>query len=257
MAIKTTLVIADLHIPFHHVGAYRLLIKLIKDIRPNRLIILGDFIDAYNWSRFPKIPEFDASVLEAECSMPIRILEELRGLLGNWCEIVYLKGNHSHRIHQLARDRAPMLSRFIKSFSEIYHLSELNISLIEYGRDQLYQIEGCELYCRHEPFSGSGKHPARASLDEIGKSFIYGHTHKAQHASKMMLFEEIHAYCFGWLGDGDCREVFGYEKRHVANLGCGLVHTFDSGRQFFIEPLPFKKIENKLATYCGGKLYEV
>jgi len=254
MSIKSSLIISDLHVPFHHSGAYKLILKIIKDIKPHRLIINGDFVDMYNWSRFMKNPEFEASTLDAEITLPKEILKQLREYMGNR-EIVYMKGNHSMRIENMVINQAPKIYRFVKSFSEIFGISDLNIHLVNYSNDQIFKIDNSDVYCRHEPYK-QGVNFARATLLECGHSLIVGHTHKKQSAQRISNFKQIECHSFGWLADYALKEVFAYEKYQTNSLGMGMCHVINNGAHF-IEPLPIAVKDGKTFTVCGGKLYEV
>ena len=50
--MKTALVIADSHIPFHEEGVLNIYRKLGKDLKPDYLVMLGDMVDANGLSKF-------------------------------------------------------------------------------------------------------------------------------------------------------------------------------------------------------------
>lgn len=52
-----TLCIPDLHCPFQHPGAFAFISDVAKTLKPDRVVCLGDEIDAHAFSRYAKHPE--------------------------------------------------------------------------------------------------------------------------------------------------------------------------------------------------------
>ena len=55
--LRRVLFISDLHIPYHHPGAFDFLRDCAAELKPTHVICTGDEIDAYSWSRYPKDPD--------------------------------------------------------------------------------------------------------------------------------------------------------------------------------------------------------
>lgn len=86
-----TLIISDLHIPYHDTNAIKLAIKYGKQKNVNCILINGDLIDFHNQSRFEKDPRARSTHEELEAAR--QFLRELRRHFPN-AQIVYKYGNH-------------------------------------------------------------------------------------------------------------------------------------------------------------------
>jgi len=57
MATNCTLIISDLHAPYHHPNALEFLNALKKSYKPTKVICIGDELDAHGWSRHTREPD--------------------------------------------------------------------------------------------------------------------------------------------------------------------------------------------------------
>jgi hypothetical protein len=94
----TTVVIADTHVPYHDTLAWSCALGLIKSIKPDRVVINGDFLDLESLSRHPKSSP-DLAKLAAEFYAGNLALDELQAAAGK-AEVVLLEGNHEARAHR-------------------------------------------------------------------------------------------------------------------------------------------------------------
>jgi hypothetical protein len=91
----TTVVIADLHVPYHDRLAWSAALGLIKSIKPDRVVINGDFLDLESLSRHPKSTP-DLAKLAAELYAGNLALDEIQAASGS-AEVYLLEGNHEAR----------------------------------------------------------------------------------------------------------------------------------------------------------------
>ena len=106
-----TIVISDLHIPYHDEDAIKWALNYIVKRRPKKLIINGDLIDFYSISRFPKHPV--SADFGNELETTLKVLDKFFGTLKkvkSIKEIVYIEGNHSLRLRRYLWRQAPELS---------------------------------------------------------------------------------------------------------------------------------------------------
>lgn len=84
--------VSDLHCPYHHPGAFDFLADLARQFKPDRVVILGDEIDAQAFSRFPRNPDLDSPGVELE-----RAREALKPLYQIFPKAQVCESNHTIR----------------------------------------------------------------------------------------------------------------------------------------------------------------
>lgn len=172
----------DFHVPFHDTKAVKLLEKFLADQKPDVFVINGDFLDMWDVSSFDRTPRFGEPLIE-ELRMGRTILERFRKILPK-SKIIYLAGNHEHRVAKMVIRKAPELYGLPGlSVSEMLGLKDLNIIYkdIQKGASSFTDNWIClaGLYIGH--WNKVNKHAgytAKNLLDEKGVSLIQGHTHK-------------------------------------------------------------------------------
>lgn len=90
-----TLIICDIHFPYHNVKALKAIIAEAKRRGVKRIILNGDTLDFYQLSRFNKDPRKRSVVGEIE--MVKDFLDELRNQFPH-IEIIWKDGNHDERL---------------------------------------------------------------------------------------------------------------------------------------------------------------
>ena len=173
MDIKTSVQIADCHVPFHDIKAFDLALDVIKDIDPDEIVLLGDFADFYTFSKFTPNPDSRVCAKEERED----IYKELRRIRKQHpkSKMIYICGNHEQRLVKRMSENPIFWG--LTTIEDFLRLKELNISFIPYGPNQKYHILGNEnLIAQHEPSSGGENH-SRLTLKRNLCSNIYGHHH--------------------------------------------------------------------------------
>ncbi len=118
---KTTLVIGDIHFPYHHAAALRWVIELAKQLQPDRIVQVGDLKDQFSFSKFPKLVKQDpGSELEEAKKLATAFWADLRAAAPN-AECYQLVGNHDSRALKRALEKAPELTELVgRSLRELY-----------------------------------------------------------------------------------------------------------------------------------------
>ena len=100
---NSTLIINDVHIPFHNVDALKAALKYGKEHGVDSIYINGDLMDFYALSFFSKDPKFRRFKQEIEAGEAF-----FQGLRKNFpsVKIYYKLGNHEERFERYLRDRA-------------------------------------------------------------------------------------------------------------------------------------------------------
>jgi hypothetical protein len=107
------LCIPDLHAPYHHPRAVPWLVALADRFRPDRVVCLGDEIDAHAVSRWPADPDLDAAGPELT-----RGVEALRPLYGRFPRVLVCRSNHTYRPWIRARE-AGLPARTLRTPREV------------------------------------------------------------------------------------------------------------------------------------------
>lgn len=170
---KLAVVFNDLHIPFHDENLLHIALKCCIDVKPNLIILNGDFFDFYGISRFDSSPN-RADDLEYELTIGREVLQLIRYAFPR-ARIVFIMGNHEERL-------TSFLSR--GKNKALFNLSCLKIpNLLNFEK---YKIEFCEdKFYLNKKFiithgSKEGLEPAKAQGLSLMKNGISGHAHKTQ-----------------------------------------------------------------------------
>jgi hypothetical protein len=217
------------HIPFHDERAYNLCLETGYQADVDEIVILGDFVDFYAVNAHGKRPGL-SDLLQYEIDSGRNALAELRSMFPE-AKIVFLIGNHCHRLERFISSRAPELYGLL-DIKSLLGFDKLNITSIPYGPNQMYKVGGGKLLARHEPLGG-GVHSAHSTAVKAGHSVIYGHVHRIQESQIVFIDGANHrGITCGWLGDQN-HEVMQYVKNHHQwALGFAIVHTLPNGNFF-------------------------
>lgn len=159
-------VLGDLHAPWVHWKSVRRAISVLKELKPNLIVQVGDARDLYSFAKFPRSHNV-ITPLE-ELKRGTKCLEEVFGSLREACpraRVVMLMGNHDIRPHK----------RIVESAPE----NESLLGLFDY-----YKFEGVETITDDTWFYGGmcfthgwrsklGDHASHARM-----SVICGHSHR-------------------------------------------------------------------------------
>lgn len=220
------LVLGCMHVPFHNKKMWKGVLKLIKDIKPQGINLIGDILDmnAFSFHERGKIPIIDA---KTEYKLASKFFDEIDDAIGRRkIEKRFLFGNHEDRYlrHQELPDNKKIL---IQSPIEEFRLVERGYEIKTRWKEDYFTL-GDHL----EIFHGSllGVNPAKTQLDKLKKSCMFAHSHRAgvYYDGKMA------SYNIGWGGD-IYAEAFNYAprltKRNWVN-GFGIVALDKNGDYF-------------------------
>jgi predicted phosphodiesterase len=195
LSLKRVLHVSDCHHPFVNKASWKILLDIGKALKPNEIVIHGDFFDFYSVSRHLLDPMMDFKTWKDEMNEARHYLEELRSKVPHK-KCVYLEGNHEKRLIRYIHERAPKLAGLFKN-EECMGLPR-DILYIPYGQEGMYKIGN--LVCVHG--SRAGENPAASMVKKFRSSVIFGHTHKIQEFH----IQNAHGDDFvglniGWLGN--------------------------------------------------------
>lgn len=220
MKITRTMVIGDIHFPFNdsnliNTDASGLVLDVADDLNIDRLIINGDMLDFYDINMHgPKHPDV-AATLEDELIAGRDFISSLRKRFPKM-DIIYNEGNHSNRLNRFILKHSKQLWGLL-TVDKYLELERHDVEFYPYNNK--YQIEETNCFVQHSPPS-YGVNGARTSLlKKLDQTFIYGCTHRVQHACHTAASGEVYdCYFNGWLGSVDetpaHKQVFSYAKGH-------------------------------------------
>ena len=247
--LETTVVFGDVHIPFQDDVALGLALSFIEREKPDRVVINGDFLDCYDVSSFDKNPDRKARFKD-EIAHGREVLGELRRVSGK-AEIIYIYGNHEHRLSRYLNTEARALKGLAGlTIEEQLHLDELDIQFVDCHADKFIDtyIRIGELLIGHfakvSPYSG---YTAKNLLDQYGMSLIQAHVHSMGSSNKVLETGPV----MGWEGGCLCSLDPHYTKQKKWMHGFHVVHMNRGGEFFHVEPVSI--IDGKY--FYGGELF--
>lgn len=240
------LYIPDVHRPYNDKKAWKLVMTVAKDFKPDTLVLLGDFADFYTVSKFSKNP-FRATQLDIEVQDCNVGLDELDTLGAS--EKLFIEGNHCFRLVRYLQDRAPALAASL-NVQKLFNLRERGWKFIPYRQ----HIKHGKIYLTHD-IGTCTRHAAFKALDTFQHSVVTAHTHRMIYVVENdATGVPILSAQFGWLGDVTKVD---YKHRISATkdwaLGFGIGYKEKGTGLVFTSPVPIVNYK----CVVNGKLYKV
>ena len=177
--------------PLHDLKAFDIITEVIKDLRPNRVILLGDMLDLPDWStHFMHSPEFSFTT-QASLDWLASWLAEVRP----YCkEMVYIEGNHEKRMtdyiikntmhaYGIRPANKPDVPPVV-SIPFLLGLADMDIKYVgNYPSGEFYINNNLVCIHGHKVGAKSGQSVTKA-LDDARISTIFGHIHRLEMAHK-------------------------------------------------------------------------
>ncbi len=227
------LYIPDSHIPFEDKKAFNLMLKVGQAIKPDKIVILGDFLDCHSISDHDKNPN-RVKLLDVEIYAAHQRLSEIDELGAK--EKVFIKGNHEERLERYLMRSAPALYNLVR-MEDMLKLKERGWSTVQY-RD--HRRIG-KVYHTHDT-GKAGQNAHRSASQDFGSNAVIGHTHRMEMSVTGTLTGDAHiGVMFGWLGDFaqvDYMHRIKALRDWVHGFGVGYM---TSGGIVHIQPIPIIK----------------
>jgi len=186
------LCIPDAHIPYHSKPAWSLVMQVAREIKPQRIVIIGDFADCYSVSAHDKNPA-RANRMAEELEEVDKHLDELDALGAT--DKLYIEGNHEDRIERHLM-KAPGLWGVV-STEKLLKLKERGWEFVKY-KDH---AQRGAVHYTHD-VNAAGRNAVFKALDTYQHSVITGHTHRFQYIVEGSAVGDCRlSAMFGWLGD--------------------------------------------------------
>ena len=273
---KRAVILSDIQIPFQDEKALEVALKILRDAKPDKVILLGDLLDLAPYSRFVQEPEWASNIQEA-----INRAHQLLATLRTMCpaaEIVVLEGNHDQRlprdmktnaVKSLRLKRADQLDKWpVMSVPYLTAMDTLDVEYLAGYPANRYWIND-NLQVRHGQRMTSAGSTAKLVSDDERASTIFGHVHRMESHMKTV---QTHsggktsgAYSIGCLCkiDGSVpstKSGFDLDGNPITNYenwqcGFGVVDYEDGDSAFHVQPIYINNFRDYQAMY-NGKIYE-
>lgn len=191
--LESILIIPDCHIPYEDTRAWNLVMKVGKWLKPNRIIIQGDFPDFYSVSSHSKDPSRKQN-LQWEVDAVRKKLDEVDALGAT--DKHWIAGNHDDRLTRYLQDKAPELFGLV-GIPQLFTLPERGWTYTPYKDHRKIG----KLYATHD-VGTAGRYAVYNALDLYHHSIITAHTHRLSYVVEGNAVGEYKlSASFGWLGD--------------------------------------------------------
>lgn len=217
----TTLVVPDMHVPYHDVTVWRTILQTVATLRPANVVIIGDFADCYSISFHPKTP---TRRLDFESELAAVNTE-----LGALCDlhvqrVIYCEGNHENRLQRYLTAQAPALYSMLP-IERLLRVEERGWEWVPYQR----WIKIGKIAYSHE-VGAAGKMAAQQTLTAFGGNIVFGHSHRGGLAYSGTVEGDRHvALNVGWGGDVEAVDYMHRAKTREWQHGFGWVEQDGDG----------------------------
>ncbi len=178
--METTIFWSDTHVPHYDRRAVKALLNFVKDIKPKRIVIMGDFLDFMSVSRWDKDPRETVTLQEeiVEAEYLLSLIREA----SKSSEIIYIGGNHEERLTKFLITKADSLIYLKKDEEDILSVPHL-LGLREKGIEYIpyhshYQLHGW-LFEHGNIARQHSAYTAKGMVDRRGINVGMAHTHRA------------------------------------------------------------------------------
>lgn len=258
---RRVMVIPDVHVPYHDRKAWSVTLSIARELKPHRVVIIGDFMDTEAVSRHPKTQPDVIRLAEEYYETNLR-LDELQNAASD-PEGLYIEGNHENRVSKWCNEFGTMdglfdveSSLYMKARDD-YHrnapmlrgMTWIPLSRQPYVIDSVAYLHGVFENLHHASFHASQLAPT-LGVPEV----VYGHMHALQSATSPALpgRTPYRATCCGFLGDATQKVFRAYVKGKPRPWDVGLLVQEVGGGMAVNTPI---RIVNGRALF-GGRVVE-
>jgi predicted phosphodiesterase len=170
-------VISDPHIPYEDPKAVDLALRFIREVGFDIIFLDGDIIDADPLSKFVKT-RYAVTSFREQCIRARRFLNRVRRENPR-SEIVYIFGNHEHRLETYIATRASELRDMPGAdLSTVLRLSELDIQPMDGGTKENHVVFGDYNIGHWNMARKGGGSTSKGLIDKLGVNSIQAHAHR-------------------------------------------------------------------------------
>ena len=243
---EKTLCIGDFHAPFHDQWVFdNIVYFVIGDGGFERIIIMGDAIDAYPLSRFRKNPK---TLQKKTLRGGILAVRDILGVIGSFVPAkIYIPGNHEWHLERTLWE-LPWVAEFHDGECSWPNILDMEERGFEY-HEGMYRLSS-RFVAMHG--TRATKYTSSQNMQHEGGSGIAGHSHRLD-----MFPKRDRLGTHRWYGSGHlCRPaLMDYTKEgkgeKIADWHLGFSIVYTEGSRFHVEQV---FIENRRCI-VNGKIY--
>jgi predicted phosphodiesterase len=178
-SVRTLFVLSDTHHPEHDRKVWATTLELLRDVKPDELILCGDFLE------MGSVSQHGGALLDKlteDFSAGIAAIKELREAVGNDTRITYLEGNHESRLSRFLASKTPSLMDSLSIESGL-KLKDHNVEWVPEAKQPITRGEIDFSHGHQDLRERPNKYHGGKMLEVYGRpnrTIIYGHTHKPQ-----------------------------------------------------------------------------
>jgi len=179
----TALILSDTHFPHHSKPYVNIATKIIKILKPDHVVSLGDSLDASGISSYLQDPAKSSRLID-EINMYNKQLDIWQAAMKKGSTFHQLEGNHSSRLGRFISKNCREIHELVRPIPELLRIKERSKSGVNFKWHPLDNWKSCKLgdvYIHHGTYYD--KHVAVNNLDRYGVKFIQGHCHRYSMAS--------------------------------------------------------------------------
>ena len=220
--LKNTLILSDVHIPYHHIPALDEAIDYGINKKIDSILLNGDILDCYMLSKFqpdPRERHFSDEIIAFQ-----DFIKTLQGAFKK-VPIFYKLGNHEERYDKMMIVRCPEFINIPNfDFDIVLGCTDLGLTVI---KDQRIVYAGkLAIFHGHEiGLKSVNVNPARSLFLKVHTNAACSHLHRPSTHTEPSLDAEITCHSFGHLGEKFPK----YARINKWAHGCGRVEKDEAG----------------------------
>lgn len=218
--LQRVLIIPDCHVPNHDERAWALLLRVGLWLKPDVIVVLGDFADGETLSAHPATKpgerDFEDEVVEVR-----KALDQLEMLGAS--RRIYIEGNHEFRLDRYLMSQAPAMFRSLR-WQQLLDLERRGWEWVPYRKS----VQVGKINFTHDVGS-AGMNAHRVAAKSFHGSAVIGHTHRMSYeVTGRFEGSPYLGAMFGWLGNAEKAGGYLHEAK-----AADWVHGFGIG---YLEP---------------------
>lgn len=248
--------VSDYQIPDHDPKTIRAVNKFIKDFMPNKVHLVGDFLNFTAVAKYDQDPYYHKGMADEikEGKKVLRNLVNTTMTANPKAQVIWYEGNHEKRLVKYMGRNASALAEIvddsgevINSIPHIFGLRELGVKWVP---DMQRHTETGGVEVEHgEVVRNKAGYTAHAMLEKRGKSGISGHTHRLAMVMKTQTDETKF-----WIETGSmCKQNFESPYARTPDWQQGFTVGIYSKQDNIFYPSIVPIFENTFMF--GGKIY--
>lgn len=172
-------IVGDNQIPFQDEKLHEQTCRFLAAYKPDRLVILGDFLDFPGLSRFARDPAVPVATVQECVDVGKRVMADYRSAVGKRTPITYMEGNHEKRLGLRILGSEKLVDLFgLVTVPGLLDLSSFGVEWMgNYPHDKLPLAPKLAVMHGWIIRQGSGA-SALATLQYLHHSIVIGHTHR-------------------------------------------------------------------------------